>query len=225
VEKRAPTTLELLALMDANVPAPDFNYLDIISELGDMGIENALQVSKLDVTLLATFGMLGLDRAKHVHSYARKRLLKPLGLWKEREGDNHSVVVLVNSSEVELVSEEDSVELVAKDDSESVELVAKEDSIELVTEDSVELVIEEDADIVIKESISDNDSTEWQIQLTEEDAIIQWLKGVSGPEVNKGVPAENLFIFSPSDDDGGSDIFDFSSPGGVDDDRSESHEI
>jgi hypothetical protein len=177
--------------------------------------------------------MLGLDRAKHVHSYARKRLLKPLGLWKEREGDNHSVVVLVDSLEVELVSEGDSVELVAKDDSielvakdDSVELVAKEDSIELVTEDSIELVIEEDANAVIMESISDNDSTDWQIQLTEEDAIIEWLQGVSGPEVNRGVPAENLFIFSPSDDDGGSDIFDFSSPGGVDDERrSESHEI
>ena len=99
-KSRVPTALELLALMDADQPAPDLKYVDVHSELADHGINDALDVHLLPVEYLATFGCLGRDGATCLHQYARKKMLAPLGLLEAKRSDTSSSVVEITKEEM-----------------------------------------------------------------------------------------------------------------------------
>ncbi|KAI0252453.1 hypothetical protein BJV78DRAFT_1153602 [Lactifluus subvellereus] len=96
---RVPTVLELLALMDAEDPAPNLKYMDIQSELSDHNIKDMIELYSLPVELLATFGDLGMDGASRLHRYVEEKMLTPLDLLKTK-GSN------VGSSVVEIAKEE-----------------------------------------------------------------------------------------------------------------------
>jgi hypothetical protein len=70
--------------MDKDDPSCDLRYLDVLSEMSDLGIKDVIDVSSQPVELLATMGCLGLGGAAGLQDYARDRLLRPLGLLDTR---------------------------------------------------------------------------------------------------------------------------------------------
>lgn len=91
-EIRVPSTLELLTLMDAEDPAPDLKYVDIVGELIDHELYDILEINSLPIELLATFGFLGLDGAARLHRFAQDKFLRPLGLLETKEGDDDGTI-------------------------------------------------------------------------------------------------------------------------------------
>jgi hypothetical protein len=181
---RLPMAFELLALMDAHDPSPYLKYIDILSELDDMGIEDVLAVYTTPTTMLASFGSpsLGPHCANRLKRYAHGRLLVPLGLVDTKgnvitagavieELTDEKVAVKDDSSSVELVVEE---EVAVDEDTSSVELVVEEKAAVEEDTSSVELVVKE-------ESVSDDGAELTFTQKTgqpEDSAIVRWLKGL-----------------------------------------------
>lgn len=89
--ERLPSIHELLRLMDLENPSTDLKYVDILSELQDHGVEDAVHLYSLGVPHLATFGSLDTDRAHHLHNFVEKKILTPLGLMKTRRSEDPSV--------------------------------------------------------------------------------------------------------------------------------------
>ena len=81
--QRVPSVHELLRLMDLEYPRTgDLRYVDALSELQDLGIEDAVDLYSLGVPHLATFGSLGTDGARHLYKFTEEKFLAPLGLMK-----------------------------------------------------------------------------------------------------------------------------------------------
>lgn len=80
--QRVPLVHELLRLMDLEYPTTDLRYVDVLSELQDLGVEDAVHLYSLGVPHLATFGSLGMDAARHLYKFTEEKFLCPLGLMK-----------------------------------------------------------------------------------------------------------------------------------------------
>jgi hypothetical protein len=76
--------------MDLEEPTNRLNYVDILSEFQDLGIEDVVHLNSLNVAHLATFGTLGMDGARCLHKYAQDKLLAPLGLLETGLGEGPS---------------------------------------------------------------------------------------------------------------------------------------
>lgn len=80
--QRVPSVHELLRLMDLEYPTTDLRYVDVLSELQDLGVEDAVHLYSLGVPHLATFGSLGMDAARRLYKFTEEKFLHPLGLMK-----------------------------------------------------------------------------------------------------------------------------------------------
>ncbi|KAH9073602.1 hypothetical protein EDB83DRAFT_2516495 [Lactarius deliciosus] len=74
---------DVLRLMDAHRPVIVRSYVDLHEELVDLGIGDAVDLYSLPIELLATFGWLRQDSARHLLEFCRGRFLFPLGLLEE----------------------------------------------------------------------------------------------------------------------------------------------
>lgn len=78
--------------MDAEEPERDVRYIDNLSEMRDFGLDDVLDVYRLEECYLATFGNLRREGARRLLQYTRDKLLAPLGLVKtERLSEGPSV--------------------------------------------------------------------------------------------------------------------------------------
>ena len=77
--------------MDREEPMAKLKFEDSRSDMEDFGMENAEQVSKMPVALLASMGPLGRAGAQRVHEYCREKILKPLGKGIKRSSSEASV--------------------------------------------------------------------------------------------------------------------------------------
>ncbi|KAI9454053.1 hypothetical protein BJY52DRAFT_1189175 [Lactarius psammicola] len=84
------TVCLLLELMDRDDPDPDLQYGDLEGELGEAGISGVVDLYRLPEGLLATFGKLGLERARRLHACVEERLM-PLMLPGRRDVEKGGV--------------------------------------------------------------------------------------------------------------------------------------
>jgi hypothetical protein len=159
--------------MDAYDPAPDLKYVDIHTELCDHGLNDAVKIHSLDVSLLASMGFLGIDGATRLHRFTREKLLEPLGYLKTRASTSSSVVEIAAEGITGVKEVDSSVVEVAR------EGVVKEGS--------------------VSDNMHDADGN-WPI-LTQDaqDAILQWQEEVGQAEDNAEVVDEWPFDLDDSD--------------------------
>ncbi|KAH9038163.1 hypothetical protein EDB84DRAFT_1560452 [Lactarius hengduanensis] len=78
-----PSLWNVLRLMDTHHPAVGPSYADLHEELVELGIEDAVDLYSLPIELLATFGWLRQDSARHLLEFCWDRFLFPLGFLEE----------------------------------------------------------------------------------------------------------------------------------------------
>jgi hypothetical protein len=76
--------------MDCEEPNNDLRYIDALSDLQDMGVNDSLDVNTLGVIFLATIGSLGRDRAHRLYKYNHDKVIVPLGLMKTNGPGTHT---------------------------------------------------------------------------------------------------------------------------------------
>jgi hypothetical protein len=90
---RIPSVHKLLTMMDLEDLAVDLKYVDTLSKMQDLQIDDVLDVYSLHECYLANFGSLGRDGARHLRQFAHDKLLVPLELLEvERSSKEPSIV-------------------------------------------------------------------------------------------------------------------------------------
>jgi hypothetical protein len=129
--ERVPSVHELLRLMDREDPRNDLKYVDALSDLQDLGVEDVVDVYSLGVAHLATFFSMDMDRAHRLHKFAQDKILTPLGLMKTRQSEEPSVEEVVAPTQVDVQD----LQQATQDDME-------EDSGWLIKQESYEVILD-----------------------------------------------------------------------------------